>query len=220
LKNDLSPSPPTNTARQLVARSKCAVCRHPERWRIELLKAGGASLNSLAQKFGVGRDSIDRHWHRHVSPENKATYLCGPAELANLAGKAAQEGDSVLDYLRMCRVVLTSQLSAASEANDTRSAAYVTGQLVKVLETIARITGEIGELARSTTYNFSTTNNVALLQDNPVFATLQATILRALGPYPEARNAVVLALRSLQAEHEAPVLSRTSPTKVVDHVPV
>jgi hypothetical protein len=220
LKNGSSTSPPSSTARQLVGRSKCAVCKHPERWRIELLKAGGASLNSLAQKFGVSRDSIDRHWHRHVSPETKASYLCGPAELASLAGKAAQEGDSVLDYLRMCRVVLTSQLSAASEAGDTRGAAYVTGALVKVLETIARVTGEIGELARSTTYNFSTTTNVALLQDNPVFASLQATMLRALGPYPEARNAVVQALRSLHGEQETPVLSGTSPTKVVDHEPV
>jgi hypothetical protein len=121
LEHKSSASQPNSTARQLVGRSKCAVCRHPERWRIELLKAGGVSLNSLTQKFGVGRDRIDRHWHRHVSPENKATYLCGPAELAGLAGKAAQEGESVLDHLRMCRVVLTSQLSAASEAGEGRA---------------------------------------------------------------------------------------------------
>ncbi len=143
MKNDSSGLRSNSTARRLVGRSKCGVCQHPERWRIELLKAGGASLNSLAQKFGVSRDSIDRHWHRHVSSETKASYLCGPAELASLAGKAAQEGDTVLDHLRMCRTVLTSQLSAASEAGDTRGAAYVTGQLVKVLESIARVTGEL-----------------------------------------------------------------------------
>jgi hypothetical protein len=183
-----------------------------------LLKAGGSSLNSLAQKFGVGRDSIDRHWHRHVSSETKASYLCGPAELANLAGKAAQEGDSVLDYLRMCRVVLTSQLSSASEAGDARTAAYVTGQLVKVLESIARITGEVGELARSTTFNINTTNNVALLQENPAFASLQATLLRALGPYPEARNAVVQALRRLPDESGPTVMSGTPSSKVIDYV--
>jgi hypothetical protein len=217
LKNDFSTSMSNSNARQLVGRSKCKVCKHPERWRIELLKAGGASLNSLARKFGVGRDSIDRHWHRHVSPETKASHLCGPAELASLAGKAAQESDSVLDYLRMCRVVLTSQMSVASEAGDTRGAAYVTGQLVKVLDSIARITGEVGDLARSTTYNI-TTNNVALLAENPAFARLQATLLRALGPYPEARNAVVLALRGFHAEPEPDVLS-TSSTKVIDHVP-
>ena len=45
-------------------------------------------------------------------------------------------------------------------------------------------------------------------------------MLRALGPYPEARNAVVQALQSLHGEPEAPLLSGTSPTKVVDHEPV
>jgi hypothetical protein len=152
-----------------------------------------------------------------VSPETKASYLCGPAELASLAGKAVQESDSVLDYLRMCRVVLTSQMSVASEAGDTRGVAYVTGQLVKVLDSIARITGEVGDLARSTTYNI-TTNNVALLAENPAFARLQATLLRALGPYPDARSAVVLALRSLHAEPESDLLSTS--TKVIEHVPV
>jgi hypothetical protein len=69
-----------------------------ERWRIELLRAGGASLDSLAAKFGVDRDAIWRHWHDHVSDEAKAGYLCGPAELATHAERAAIEGDSVLDY--------------------------------------------------------------------------------------------------------------------------
>jgi hypothetical protein len=218
LKSVSSASHSSGRARRVVARSKCTVCKHPERWRIELLKAGGASLNSLAQKFAVSRDSIDRHWHRHVSPETKASYLCGPAELAGLAEKAALEGDSVLDHLRMCRVVLTSQLSAASEAGDVRGAAYVSGALVKVLETIARVTGEIGQLAGSTTVNFNTTSNIAILQDHPAFASLQAAMLRALGPYPEARNAVVLALRSLEAEHEVPMSPSRLQTKVSDNV--
>jgi hypothetical protein len=173
-------------------------------------------LNSLAQKFGVGRDSIDRHWHRHVSPETKANYLCGPAELAVVAGKAAQEADSVLDHLRVCRTVLMGQLAASSEAGDTRGAAYVTGQLVKVLEAIARVTGQVGDLA-STTVNI-TTNNVALLQDHPVFASLQGVLLRALGPFPEARAAVVQALRSLESEQQAFAPAMTSPTKVIDYV--
>jgi hypothetical protein len=168
------------------------------------LKAGGASLDALSRKFGISRDSIDRHWHRHVSAETKTNYLCGPAELAELANKAAQEGDSVLDHLRMCRVVLTSQLAAVSEAGDARGTAYVTGQLVNVLASIARVTGELGDLARSTTYNV--TNNVAVLQENPAFARLKSALLRALGPYPDARNAVINALRHLEDENGGLVL--------------
>ena len=198
-------------ARRAYSSSKCAVCRHSDRWRIELLKAGGAGIDALAKKFDVSRDSIDRHWHRHVSAESKATYLCGPAELATLAERAAIEGDSVLDYLRLCRTVLTGQLAAMAEAGDARGAAMVAGQLTRTLEAIARVTGEIGELARSTI----NIGSVSILTDSPAFARVQATMLKALADHPAARNAVVLALRSLDAENaQAPAAA-----KVIEHLP-
>src|SRR5271169_5770271 len=136
--------------------TKCQVCRSQDRWRIELLRAGGAGLDALADKFGISRDCIHRHWTLHVTDEQRAGYLCGPAELSTLAEKAAIEGDSVIDYLRLCRTVLTSQLAATSEAGDARTSAYVAGQLTKTLEAMARVTGEMGELARST---INITNN-------------------------------------------------------------
>jgi hypothetical protein len=112
---------------------RCAVCRHPERWRIELLRAGGAGLDALATKFELTRDAIHRHWHKHVTPEMKSNYLCGPAQLAELAEKAAIEGDSVLDHLKMIRTVLSGQLVAMTEAGDGRGAAYVSGRLAPQL---------------------------------------------------------------------------------------
>jgi hypothetical protein len=192
---------------------KCQVCRHEHRWRIELLRAAGASLDSLAAKFKVERDAIWRHWTNHVSDEAKASYLIGPADMEMLAQKAAAEGDSVLDYLKICRGALLAQLASMQIAGDSRNVAYVTGQLVRTLETIAKCTGELGDLARSATYNI-TTNNVAVLSEHPAFAKLQATMLRALADHPAARQAVVAALRSLDAEN-APV---TAASKVIDHV--
>ncbi len=53
-----------------------------------------------------------------------------------------------------------------------------------------------------------------MILNSPQFATLQATLLRALAPYPDARSAVVLALRDLDAE-PAPAASAM---KVIDHV--
>jgi hypothetical protein len=76
---------------------------------------------------------------------------------------------------------------------------------------MARVTGQLGELARST-INI-TGNNIAIL-NSPQFATLQATLLRALAPYPEARGAVVLALRDLDA---APAPSPAA-MRVIEHV--
>lgn len=174
------------------------------------MRAGGASLDSLAEKFSVDRDAIWRHWQNHVTTEMKASYLCGPAQLAELAEKAAAEGDSVLDHLRMIRTVLTGQLAAMTEAGDGRGAAYVAGRLTSTLETIARVTGELGSMAQS----INVTNNLTVLAEHPAFLRIQGTMLRALAPFPDARGAVVAALRELD-EDNVPV---PLPAKVIDHV--
>lgn len=191
--------------------ARCAVCKHPDRWRLELLRAGGAGIDALAEKFGVTRDCVFRHWRLHVSAEAKANYLCGPAELATLGERAAIEGDSVLDYLRLCRTVLVGQLAVMTEANDARGAAYVAGQLTRTLEAIAKTTGEIGELARST---INITGNVSILTDSPAFARVQATMLRALAPHPDARADVVRALRGLDEENA----QAGAAAKVIEHL--
>ena len=135
-----------------------------------------------------------------------------------LAEKAAQEGDSVLDYLRMCRSTLVAQMAAMNDAGDARGATYVASQLTKTLEAMARVTGEFGDLAKSATFNF-TTNNVAILE-HPVIASLQATLLRALAPFPDARAAVVNALRSLDNENtRAPTAAPAITHQVIDHEP-
>jgi hypothetical protein len=66
--------------------------RHDERWRIELLRASGASLDILAEKFGVHRDAIHRHWRDHVSPEMKTSYLAGPTQLEELVRQTQARG--------------------------------------------------------------------------------------------------------------------------------
>jgi hypothetical protein len=197
--------------------NRCMVCRHPDRWRLELLRAGGAGIDALAAKFGVSRDAVHRHWNLHVSAEMKAGYLCGPAELATLAERAAIEGDSVLDYLRLCRTTLVGQLAAMSEAGDGRGAAFVAGQLTRTLEAIARVTGELGELARST---ININGNVSILTENPAFLRVQSTLLKALAGFPDARAAVVLALRDLDAGNaQAPAAVATiDHAKVIEHV--
>lgn len=177
---------------------RCQVCRHEERWRIELLKAGGASLDSLAEKFKIDRTSLHRHWHKHVTAEAKAGYLAGPAAMADLATRAADEGDSVIDYLRVTRTTLMASMMACSEAGDGRGAAAVAGTLISCLENIGRITGQIAAIAQG-----STTINVALV-NSPAFAAVQAEILRALAAHPAARADVVDALRRLDTE-DAPM---------------
>jgi hypothetical protein len=189
--------------------SRCTVCSHPDRWRIELLRAGGASLDSLAEKFKVGRDAIHRHWAHHVTADAKATYLAGPAQMADLHAKAAAESESVVDYLRIVRTALMASLTACSEAGDARGVAIVSSQLISALEKLGKISGEIASLASNVNVNVAIVNH-------PEFAKAQAVLLRALAPYPDARTAVVAALRDLDAQ---PVPMHALPRPAVEILP-
>jgi hypothetical protein len=146
----------------------------------------------------------------------KAGYLAGPVQLQELAAKAADTGGSVLDHLHAVRTVLMGLLASMTEAGDGRGAAYVAGRLTATLETIARVSGELGDLARSTTFNISA--NVTVLTEHPAFLRVQATMLRALSGHPEARAAVVEALRTLDAENAPTGFHVPAPPKVIQHV--
>jgi hypothetical protein len=56
---------------------KCQVCRSPDVYRIELLKAGGASAKALAAKFNVSVDAVTRHWAKHVTDAAKRVGILG-----------------------------------------------------------------------------------------------------------------------------------------------
>lgn len=188
---------------------RCSICSHSDKWRIELLKAGGASGEAIAEKFGISPYALHRHWHNHVTADARASYLAGPADIAKLHERATAEGESVLDYLRIVRTSLMSALAACSEAGDARGVAIVSGQLIAVLDKLGKITGEIAQIAGSVT-----NVNVAVLQ-SPEFARAQAAILRALAPHAAARADVVAALRALDAD------PRPSPTHpIIDATPV
>jgi hypothetical protein len=193
---------------------RCGICDHPDRWRIELLRAGGASLDSLAEKFSVSRDAVHRHWTKHVHDDAKASYLAGPSQMEALHAKAAAEGESVLDYFRIVRTALMSAMTACSEAGDARGVALVSGQLIATLEKIGKVTGEISAIA--STVNI-TNNNVAII-NSPIFARLQAGVLRALAPFPAARTAVMTEMRALDTEvADAPARQPQPP--LIEHEP-
>jgi hypothetical protein len=145
----------------------------------------------------------------------KASFLAGPLQLEELAQKAADTGMSVLDHLHAIRVVLFSHLTTATEAGDGTLAANLAGRLTHVLETIARISGELGALATNTTFNI--TNNQVVLTQTPAFLKVQASLLHALAPFPEARAAVVAALRELDGDNAHAAVPALPKPMVIEH---
>jgi hypothetical protein len=162
----------------------CTICKHPERARAELLAAAGASQVSVAEKLGMSRDALQRHWQNHVPNERKANLKLGPVNRMELAARVAEESSSVIDHYRVLRSGLWTLFNTALEAGDITGGSLVGGKLEKVLSTMARMTGEI--IASGVVHQHMHVH----LTDSPEFMTLVQEIAEALGPYPEARKAV------------------------------
>jgi hypothetical protein len=172
----------------------CSVCRSEHRVLIEQARIVGCSLDTISAKYNVSRDSVFRHMRAHVSEDLRAEYLAA-VPLAELAQKAASEGLSVLQYLSIVRSTLLNAFQLAANVGDRNGTAILAGRLNETLRTIGQLSGELGDMAmRSVTIN----GNINIMS-NPVLANLQANILKALAPFPAAREAVIGALRAMDA---------------------
>jgi hypothetical protein len=191
----------------------CSICAHPDRTRIEALRCAGASLDAVAKKFAVSRDSVFRHHANHVDEAAKAQYLAS-APIEELAQLAASEGVSVLQYLSLVRSVLMQEFQLASQAHAHHATSALAGRLNETLRLIGSLSGEMSELA--TRSSITINGNVVNVMNHPAIASLQAKILQALEPFPSAAAAVVAALRSFDDE-SAPAAATIPDMKVIEH---
>ena len=188
-------------ARQKGSRTgRCQGCNHLERVRIERLLAAGASLKGTARKFEIDYHALRRHWVNHVSAEARAAYIAGAgATKDQLETVVADESLALIDHYRIVRGALYKGFGAASEVGDGNSLALLAGRLHENFRDCGRLTGE---LQRGPLLNIQ--NNVLV---NPDYTKAIARIVSAVAPYPEAREAVVAALRDLDAANtSAPAL--------------
>jgi hypothetical protein len=171
---------------------RCQGCNHLERVRIERLLAAGASIKAAARKFAIDYHALRRHWRNHVSAEARAAYIAGAgAAKDQLEEIVADESLALIDHYRIVRGALYKGLSAASELADSNSLGLLAGRLHENFRDCARLTGE---LQRGPLLNIQ--NNVLV---NPDCTRAIARIVSAVAPYPAAREAVIAALRDLDA---------------------
>ncbi len=189
-------------ARQKGSRTgRCQGCSHLERMRIERLLAAGASLKGTARKFAVDYHALRRHWINHVSAEARAAYIAGAgATKDQLEEIVADESLALIDHYRIVRGALYKGFGAATELGDGNALALLAGRLHENLRDSGRLTGE---LQRGPLLNIQ--NNVLV---HPDYTKAIARIVSAVAPYPEAREAVIAALRDLDgASAPAPALA-------------
>src|SRR6516225_1681838 len=171
---------------------RCQGCNHLERVRIERSLSAGASIKGTARKFELDYHALRRHWINHVSAEARATYITGAGVAKDqLEEIVADESLALIDHYRIVRGALYKGFGAASELGDGNALALLAGRLHENLRDSGRLTGE---LQRGPLLNIQ--NNVLV---NPDYTKVIARIVSAVGPYPEARESVIAALRDLDA---------------------
>jgi hypothetical protein len=114
----------------------------------------------------------------------------GRVSATDLANLEATESESLLQNAVVMRGRLYGLFDAAQEQGDSRTAATISGYILKYQDFIARLLGDI----RTGTVNIH--QNVLVL---PEFHALRTTIMRALRSHPEARADVAAALKQLES---------------------
>src|SRR5215469_13996970 len=128
----------------------------------------------------------------HVSTEARAAYIAGAgATKDQLEEIVADESLGLIDHYRIVRGALYKGFSAAAELADGNSLALLAARLHENFRDCGRLTGE---LQRGPLLNIQ--NNVLV---NPDYTRTIARIVSAVAPYPEARAAVIAALRDLDS---------------------
>ena len=155
---------------------KCTVCEHEKVEEINRLLLEGVSLRDIAGRYSVSKTALHRHKKGHL-----------PAKLVKAQeAREIAKADSLLDQVTELRDKALSILDKAEQAGDLRTALQGVREAKGCLELLAKLQGELQERP---------TVNVLV---NPQWITLRTVILEALDPYPEARQAVVWALREVE----------------------
>jgi hypothetical protein len=167
-----TPRPPARNHRSPKRGPVCAVCSSPDRDAIDRALIAGESAPRIAAKYRrFNDDTVRRHRNSHL-PE-RLTRAHAIAEVA--------QADTLLEQVRTLHRRALGILDQSERAGDLRTALGGIREARGCLELLGRLEGELPE------------PSIVLLRD-PAWLALQATILGALEPFPEARLAVAEAL--------------------------
>lgn len=159
--------------------ASCLTCSHPQRQQIDAaLVLGRQSIQAVADEYGVPKGRLVRH-RKHISEAIKAV----------VAERAKAGPTTALQRLEDLHARATRLLDRA-EADDRPSLSLAAiKELRGLVETIARITGELDERPQVQVLNVAA---------DPAWIATRQAMLAALAPFPEARAAVAARLREIE----------------------
>jgi len=151
----------------------CTVCTHKDLDEINRLLLCSDSYRDLARQFNLSKDALARHKESHI-PEalTKAEDI-----------KEVAQADKLLDELLKVREKTYSLLDKAEQAKEVKSWPGFLRELREQIKLMAELEGRLASQPQI---------NILVA---PQWVELRTVIIRALEPYPEAREAVVHAIR-------------------------
>jgi hypothetical protein len=150
----------------------CTICSHDEAHAIDVAIVQQDTYRSIAERWGVSHGAIRRHRQEHL-----------PALLAR-AKEAVEvaQADSLLERVEGLYKRTETILDTVEESQEWGLALSAIRECRSNLELLGRVTKELES---------APTLNLTL---NPEYLEVRAIIVQALGPYPDARQAVADAL--------------------------
>jgi hypothetical protein len=115
-----------------MARAVCTICTHPKKTEIDAALVAGAMLKTIAEEFGVNRQSVGRH-AKHVIE------LIGKPKEANKGSDAA----SMIEELLELEEHLASIYATASRNKDHKLRLSIIDKRVALIKFRAELSGAI-----------------------------------------------------------------------------
>lgn len=163
----------------------CSVCAHPKLAEINQALRNGTSLRKVARQYDLSKDAVSRH-KRHVSltlAELKDTIDSLPEPgTAELTATDLRQGATYLEQITALHNRASSLSEKAEKAGDFRAAIGGVREIRGCLELMGKVLGDL-----------PTGPMIGILY-SPEWIAVRTAILRALEPFPDARDAVVQAL--------------------------
>ncbi len=150
----------------------CTVCVHPEHHAINVAVVQRDSYRTIADRYGLSQTALKRHGKEHL-PE-----LLSKAK----EGVDVAEADDLLSRLEALQSRTLAVLKAVEGTENYSVALAAIREARSNLELIGRVTKE---LESAPTFN---------LHLNPQWLELRALIVRAVEPFPEARDSILRAI--------------------------
>lgn len=155
----------------------CKICTHRQRSEIECEIIDGIPNSRIATKFGFSEAAVRRH------------KSAGHIPLAMVKAKEIKEtntAENLFSQVKSLADRAVSILERAEESGDLRAACMAIREARGCLELLGKAAGEIESSTTVTIIN------------NPEWIELRTTILRAIEPFPEARERMLSALAEVR----------------------